>query len=99
MIGSRFHPEAERELSEVALWYEERRPQLGDRFAVEVDRVLGHVRAAPQGGTRWRQGPARTWRLRRFPFVVAYVVESDEVVIVAIAHTKRRPGYWQSRIA
>jgi mRNA-degrading endonuclease RelE of RelBE toxin-antitoxin system len=98
-LGHRFHPEAERELFDAAAWFEARRPGLGDRFADAVDEIFASIHAAPNGGTRWREGPARTWRVRRFPFIVVYAVEPDGIVIVALAHTKRRPGYWMARIA
>ncbi len=39
------------------------------------------------------------WMLlvKRFPFQVAYRLMPDSIVIVAIAHLKRKPGYWNDR--
>jgi len=41
------------------------------------------------------------WRrilLRRFPFGVVYGVMDDQIVVVAIMHTRRKPGYWKNRM-
>lgn len=40
----------------------------------------------------------RQVRLRQFPYRLVYMVVSDEIVIVAVAHERRRPGYWQDRL-
>ena len=37
--------------------------------------------------------------LARFPFAVGYIVQADDVIVVAIAHLRRRPGYWFGRLA
>ena len=97
--AQRFHPAATRELFDAGAWFEAQRPGLGDRFDDEVGQVLAYIDAAPNGGTRWRATPASTWRVRTFPFLIVYLVEPEEIVIVAVAHTKRRPGYWLSRLA
>jgi hypothetical protein len=39
----------------------------------------------------------RRFLLPRFPFAVAYVIRGDDVLVLAIAHTRRRPGYWRGR--
>jgi len=35
--------------------------------------------------------------LPRFPYIVFYVVDDEEVEVVAVAHGRRRPGYWLPR--
>jgi mRNA-degrading endonuclease RelE of RelBE toxin-antitoxin system len=40
-----------------------------------------------------------TFRLHTFSYNLVYVVESDEIVILAVAHHKRRPGYWRGRLS
>ena len=94
----RYHPQAIRELYEAAESYETERPGLGDRFGAEVEDILRLIAAAPNGGTGWRGTRARTWRVAKFPFLVVYAIEPDAIVVVAVAHTKRRPGYWLSRL-
>jgi hypothetical protein len=44
------------------------------------------------------QRPVRKWALRRYPFCLFYVALDARLVILAVAHVRRRPGYWQSRL-
>jgi toxin ParE1/3/4 len=89
---------ASQELAEAVRWHEERRPGWGERFFDEVIRTLGLVEAYPESGSP-RRGPrpARQLKVRGFPYVVAYRIRADDVYVVAVAHTSRRPGYWQHR--
>ncbi len=97
MRAIRLHPEARDEIDVAALRYEEARPGHGTRFLAEIGPIVDLVRAAPEAGTRWRRGPMRVWRAVRFPYVVAYAVEPDHVLLLTVAHTSRRPGYWLER--
>jgi toxin ParE1/3/4 len=92
-----FHQEAEAELTAAIAYYEERRAGLGTEFqeAAEeaVDRIARMPRAFPPHGD---QG-LRKYVLRRFPYTIFYL-ELDEVVwVAAVAHQRRRPGYWAHR--
>lgn len=91
-----FHPDAELELLESALHYEEQVAGLGTRFADEVQRVIELVLESPAMGVRMH-GEIRRFVLRRFPFSVIYVVRTDTLSILAVAHGSRRPGYWRAR--
>lgn len=99
MSGPReFHPAARDEVDDAAAWYDERRDGVGAQFVDQVEAVLRLIETAPSGGTVFRKGPYRTWRVVGFPFVVAYVPEPDRVLVLAVAHTRRRPGYWVRRL-
>ena len=76
--------------------YDDARPGLGDEFLAVVERSFDVVLAAPH---RWPRVDHRHHRyvLRRFPFSVFYRFNETEIVIVAVAHHKRQPGYWSSR--
>ncbi len=93
---------AELELEEAEDWYEEQRPGLGDDLAAEVDRALEIPRETPETWPRWPGSPPvpclRRFLLTRFPYALAYVAERDRVVVLAVAHGKRRPGYWFHRL-
>ncbi|TMG80352.1 MAG: hypothetical protein E6H78_18725 [Betaproteobacteria bacterium] len=64
----------------------------------DVQRVIDLLRAQPGLGRPVGRGLRRAV-LRRFPFSLIYAEGPDAIVIVAIAHHKRRLGYWRQRIA
>lgn len=96
MIPYAFHPDAEEELAEAAEYYEARRPGLGGVFVSEVIHTISLIREYPDAGTPLGAS-RRRMILRRFPYSVVYRRDSDSVVIVAVAHQSRRPGYWRGR--
>jgi plasmid stabilization system protein ParE len=88
-------PDAEAELTGAAAWYEEKREGLGEQFVAAVDSALSAIEDSPEIWPCWkRERPYRKYVVRRFPFIVFFTVEAATVTIVAIAHAKRRPGYW-----
>lgn len=96
------HPEASAELRAAALWYEERSVGLGEDLVVEVSEALARIAMAPRSFPVWpgasaRPSPARRAVVHRFPYVVAFEEHPDHVLVLAIAHAKRRPLYWLSR--
>lgn len=95
MIGYRFLSPAEDEMSEAALFYE--LVGLGNDFLDDVQQRIDRLRQYPQSGTLIDTNLRRIL-LHRFPFSIIYAEERDEIAIVSIAHQRRRPGYWQSRI-
>jgi plasmid stabilization system protein ParE len=101
MTGFRFHKAASRELIEAAGYYERRRPGLGDDFLAAVDDLVASILANPRMGepvTDVRvQGEHRRRLLERFDYSVVYEVRHDEIVVKAVAHNRRRPGYWARR--
>jgi plasmid stabilization system protein ParE len=96
MSPAELHPAADRELSEVARYYEDQASGLGADFLAEFDRTLGFLRQFPGAGRVLRHG-SRRLAFQRFPYHVIYRVEADRVFILAIAHHRRHPGYWHPR--
>lgn len=91
-------PEAEAELQSAASWYEERRRGLGVELIAVVDSAFQSVLENPEAHATWRPDrPYRKCSLRRFPYVVFFRLDSTTVEVVAVAHAKRRPGYWLDR--
>ena len=87
-------PEAESELRAAYLWYLDRDLLVAEAFKAEVTHALKSVSEAPD---RW---PLMTDRVRRyvlprFPFSIVYRTHGSLVDVVAIAHQKRKPGYWR----
>ncbi len=93
-----FLPQAGRELTEGALFYErEAYAEVGHAFIAEVERSVRLLAEHPELGARWR-GAIRRLPLRRFPYSVVYYLHDSEIRILAIAHQRRKPGFWQGRI-
>lgn len=96
-----FEPEAAHELEAAALWYEAQRSGLGLAFLATVDRTVEHVTAWPDTGTPVAGVSAslavRQTPVTRFPYRVVYMVAHEDLRVLAIAHDRRRPGYWRSR--
>lgn len=90
-------PAALAELQDAAAFYTEKANQnLGLAFVAEFERTVNFVFSNPLGGAIFR-GTRRRYLFRRFPYSVTYQVTADEVRIVAVAHHRRRPGYWGGR--
>lgn len=87
---------AEAELQDAATWYDERSPGLGLRF---VEAVRAKTREIIETPHRWALAAGtRRVLMGRFPYALVYREVSDiEIEIVAVAHLKRRPGYWSGR--
>jgi plasmid stabilization system protein ParE len=97
------HPEARAELRSAAIWYDERRPGLGDEFIAEVSATLDRIGDAPESSPPWPRtraaGPViRKATIQRFPYVIAFEEHEQHVLVLAVAHAKRRPLYWLRRL-
>ncbi len=92
---------ARREMRRAAANYEGEREGLGDRFLDEVAAVRNQIAELPERYQRWVPDPDyRQAIVSVFPFVVFFRIDEARrtVVIVAIAHTRREPGYWKARL-
>jgi plasmid stabilization system protein ParE len=98
-MNVRIRGEAEADLEGAFDWYESCRPKLGHEFLDEFLRAIVAIAESPQ---RWPVHPLlpviRRYRLKRFPFALAYKIESDHCMIFAVEHLQRKPGYWKSRL-
>jgi plasmid stabilization system protein ParE len=89
---------ASEEFEAAVRWYEERRRGLGAEFYDAVSSTLDLIADQPEIGTRMEVfGAPRRMLVARFPYQVVYHLSQDRMVIVAIAHLKRRPNYWKAR--
>ena len=92
-----FLPEADEEFREASRYYENEAPGVGLAFITEVHRVISVVMLHPRAAKKVR-GTVRSKVLFHFPYNLLYSIESDVILIVAVAHQKRRPTYWRSRL-
>jgi toxin ParE1/3/4 len=92
----RFHPQAEQEYLTALAWYRERSLIAAINFESAFGQAAGKIREAPQ---RWPSyfKDFQKYTLRQFPFSIVYQDFSSEIVAFAVAHGRRRPGYWRDR--
>jgi toxin ParE1/3/4 len=93
-----FHPEANEEYAEAAEYYSNIAPRLGTRFHDEIERLILEVRRHPERFFRISP-PVQRAKSPEFPYSVVYLDQPDQIWIVAVMHSKRRPGYWRHRIS
>jgi toxin ParE1/3/4 len=97
----RLHRAAATEADAAMRWYENACKGLGADFVEELRRVVSLVADSPHSwAVSELDGRARCARLARFPYMIIFLIHHRYgVVIVAVAHAKRRPGYWLPRTA
>ncbi|MCE7949965.1 MAG: type II toxin-antitoxin system RelE/ParE family toxin [Xanthomonadales bacterium PRO7] len=90
------HPGAEIDIEEARRWYAQRSPIAAHAFLLEVEHVMERVAGSPE---RWPSHIAdtRSYSFPRFPFRLVYFVRDSVVVVVAVCHHRRKPGYWAVR--
>jgi toxin ParE1/3/4 len=91
-----FHPEAEEEFIEAVQYYEARVSSLGSRFIDELETLAALLKERPEIGEHI-DGVFRRAVFRKFPFSLIYVVGKESILVVAVAHQRRLPGYWRDR--
>lgn len=92
-LDVRLRAEARVELESAAEWYADEREGLGDEFLGAIERCLDRIGATPYAAIVWR-GDIRRRRVDRFPYQIFYRVTATHVDVIAIAHERRRPGYF-----
>lgn len=97
----RISEEADVEATEASCWYDARRPGLGDEFLTAVDQARERIESNPCLGSRppgVSSEDVHRVIMRRFPYDVVYIELPDRIQVLAVAHERRRPGYWIDRI-
>lgn len=92
-----FTEAAQRDLDEIIRYYDNVRPGLGDELEAEVDAAVDRIVFWPHAWSKEFK-EARICMTKRFPYGVVYVPEEERIVIVAVTHLHRRPGYWKKRL-
>jgi toxin ParE1/3/4 len=93
-----FHPAAQIEHLDHVAYYESRQKGLGSGYLFEFEKMLaamseGLIDTPPIGHGRIRRA-----HLRRFPITVLFRESGHELQILAVAHKRRRPTYWNTRL-
>ncbi len=93
----RFHPAAAQEVESTYDWYAARNASAAHGFREEPRQAIDAVATNPQMWPRYGSR-ARRNVFPRYPFSLVYIVRGTEIDVVAVAHGRRRPGYWRSRL-
>lgn len=94
----RFHPEALEEYREAALYYNAVSPALAARFVSCIEEGINQILLFPKA---WQpvEEDVRRHLVEHFPFGLYYTVEDSDVLLIhAVMHLSRKPGYWKSRV-
>lgn len=92
--------EAEEEAHASAVWYDEQMVGLGDDFLDELVSALQQIEDDPDRFPKLeiaKSEQIRRCRLNRFPYLIIFEILEAEIVVLAVAHAKRRPNYWRKR--
>lgn len=86
-----------REVEAADDWYRKRSEDASAAFLLEIIESFETISHAPR---RWPKYlyETRRYLLHHFPFSIVYLDDPDGVTFVAVAHTKRKPGYWKKRV-
>jgi plasmid stabilization system protein ParE len=92
-----FHPQAEEDYLTALAWYRERSLTAASNFESAIHRAIRRIRQHPE---RWPIYFAdfRKYTLHQFPFSIVYRDFSSRVLVLAVAHGRRHPGYWRRRM-
>ena len=91
------HPEAVAEADGAFDWYANRELDVALKFKTALDDLLDQICLRPQ---RFPQYVLNTRKavFRKYPYLVVFREREDDVQVLAVAHGRRRPGYWSSRL-
>jgi len=97
-MNLRIHRLAIAEIDHEVDYYESKQTGLGSEFEDELDAAFELLLRFPQAGAPWKgRTDRRVLVIERFPFTLPYQVVGDDIIVLALAHTSRRPGYWARR--
>ncbi len=96
MMPIRFHPAAESEMIDAAVWYEAQQTDLGKRFLTSVQDALNRIKLNPELYPVVERD-VRRCLTKTFPFGILFRTTSDMIVIMAVMHLHRDPSYWKNR--
>lgn len=94
----RIHRLAIAEIDHEVDYYESQHTGLGAELEAELEAAFELILRFPSAAPQWKsRADRRVAVLDRFPFSIPYQIAGDEIIVLALAHTSRRPGYWQKR--
>lgn len=95
-MRAEFHPGAEADADNAQQWYAERSAIAARTFLTELIASVDRVLQSPESWPHYLAG-TRRYVFPKFPFSLVYRVSGDVLTVVAVAHHRRKPGYWAER--
>jgi toxin ParE1/3/4 len=92
-----FFEEAAAEVEEDRAWYRDRSEAAEAGFLRELDHAIQQVSDAAEQWPVFLAG-TRRYVFPTYPYSLVYFAEESVIMVVAVAHDKRRPGHWRKRI-
>jgi len=92
-----FLPEARAEFEQAVAHYDQCGLGLGDEFTDEVEAAIQRILNQPEAWSNYHHATRRCLA-RRFPYGVVYQIHPNLILIIAVAHLRREPGYWGARL-
>jgi plasmid stabilization system protein ParE len=93
-----FRDDARAEFDDALAYYNERDPAVAAGFVLDYQKLETQLLQFPNVGALVARN-GRRLIFSKYPYQLVYRVEGEEIVIYAVAHQKRRPGYWRKRVA
>ena len=92
-----YSPTAIKDYQNASAYYKKQRLELAFEFQTEIQRAISTILEAPERFQRISPSTRRC-RIDRFPYRLIFTVNNDEIVILAVVHSSRRPNYWKRRL-
>jgi toxin ParE1/3/4 len=101
-MKTKLHPGARLDLLDAQRWYEASALGLGQKFRRAVDEGVARLRDLPLAAPLWpgidTSLGVRRYLLHAYPYSIAYLLRDHMILILAVAHQRRTPGYWLDRV-
>lgn len=91
-----FHPDALTEYADAVRYYTEQRTEIAQAFINAIEDAVYRIRESPTSYTAIDED-VRRCMTRKFPYGILYTIEQDYILILAVMHCSREPGYWKNR--
>jgi plasmid stabilization system protein ParE len=91
------HRLARDEASAAFRWHRQRSPKAAARFVIAVAKAFEAIEQKAGSFPQYLSGTRRSL-VNKFPYLVIFYEMPDCLLVVAVAHGRRKPGYWRRRL-
>lgn len=94
----RLSEEAEADVRDSYLWYEQQKVDLGEEFLMALDAAEKTIVRNPRASRIRFKKKVRAHVVDRFPYLILYIIEQDDINVISVFNTHQHPGKWKQRI-